>query len=1678
MDSRFPKRNRRGQFDAGPSFVPRSDQFFQPCPFVPHFGRGTPNRDNTSGQTKRNNQFTRWYDKDGRQPKRNYQQLSRSNSVSSESSSVRLNDAGKSKNYTCPMCKHPYSFIITNNTLTGNVPRILPCKHTVCEECINKCIKTTNHIQCVICSKTEFEKKQSYEFNHYVLGQITCSRFNNTMIEFPNIALTATDVKSRTSFENQKLAVHPSEKCGFKNCKNSGTISCIDCCGVYCKYCDDALHKSGKQLLSHKRVPLKNASLELCKCPDHSMDQELYCNDCNESCCCYCILEKHEGHSRSYLGRLNEAEEAELLDAYEKAKITRKQLAVSQSKISKMEETNVVSDLEMEIAQHFVDIHAQLYFMEKKLVQEAKLFKSSNSNLTGLNEDIVSKIETLDNLISCVEERKSVKFNMRMLLDKLREMKNLPTILVASEIHEKPRLVIDERVQELEKYFKLDVPEEVTYKLIEVDELPLEYREENIELVSKEKKIESSKSRSSLDSEPSSNSRFKLNHQTKNDRFRQQTVYVTHINSLDSFYVQHKEDDSKFKQLEQEIKNHVSRMTLGVNEVQMKELYLARRVGNDNAWSRVRVMEKFDIDRKEKYKVKFIDFGNTDLVTKDEMMYISSSLAKKKPFAFECRLDNPSNFKWPKHTHWELAKLIDVNKELLMFTKEFSNNICTVELNISTSIGGSCSVTDLLIFGCDALRKDSNKSQPIRETPVRNKIYDNSDIFIVGNSYEVFIRYILDPWHIYVQKTTYENSFNHLIKQMEGYYNKSNCDIHLPIKNSYVVVFHQTENFGKWHRAKIVDVSEEKKTANVYLIDLGEHFEVLWKNIRKLFEPFKKSECLVVCAKLADVAPLNNDSWSNLAVIREYLERYFKGKVRMKMLVSNQDPLEMVLFEPQQNYDININASLVEMNLASSTGRLTETKIWLLSEEDGMNEENNILFFKDDSEDEETDNIQGLIQQVEMIRFENPFSFYVSFVSKKADAEKLHEELQIHYKSQKPSSIEKKNWQKNEKVVVYDKSDNMYYRGIIRKVDGNKYCVNFLDKPNYLWVDSEKLRLIAPYFANNFPNSVFKCHLANIKPAGDSSKWSNLSLEWFQLLFKKHDEIFMKKIADDESKLSMPVTMWYSKLIQGAALEPSHRKFISIDKKVVKVGLAFWVNNEISRSLSPKKEEPSTSTQHDQEQTVMNDVCDTKLSETETTDSEAAFTPLRDRKVKSVNIKEWKQPLNFTTKEFFAYITCAENKGYLFIREEKMQKCYEEMEKNMKEYFDTIPIPSFTMRENQMVTVRSDGNWYRSVILKVIDKVTALILMVDFGSDHIVKVNDLHNKIMYPEIPIMVSKIKLHDVLSKEESWTESEIETLISTAPEYAKIVIRSSLSDAVPLADVYNVNDVCYNDLLVELCPNLYRSQHNVTEESKNSNHIKSTANSEYIKNNEYCDSPSTDIQPEQNEEAVEEIEDEVENGSVEIEGYSTVEREENNQEGCVAKRYNYAEFTEEITEMDIIAVYDYKTVSIYHPDTQSLEEDFEALTKTIRDNIDSVEYLENESIEIGLPCLSLFEDDKQWYRAKILRVDAQDCGYITVIYVDYGNFEVVKISDLKCIKPEWLDFPARFADATIDYKLLRTDQENVLSKHIQSLAGETKYIKMVNVDPLLVHIYDKHRDDYSFYYDVFVTNGIVEV
>ncbi|XP_012278471.1 maternal protein tudor isoform X2 [Orussus abietinus] len=75
-------------------------------------------------------------------------------------------------------------------------------------------------------------------------------------------------------------------------------------------------------------------------------------------------------------------------------------------------------------------------------------------------------------------------------------------------------------------------------------------------------------------------------------------------------------------------------------------------------------------------------------------------------------------------------------------------------------------------------------------------------------------------------------------------------------------------------------------------------------------------------------------------------------------------------------------------------------------------------------------------------------------------------------------------------------------------------------------------------------------------------------------------------------------------------------------------------------------------------------------------------------------------------------------------------------------------------------------------------------------------------------------------------------------------------------------------------------------------------------------------------------------------------------------------------------------------------------ESLMSRLNEYAKTAPPLQPAQLYVGLPCAALYEADEQWYRAQVLDVSGDQ---IKVLYVDYGNEEIVTIAALRIINED---------------------------------------------------------------------------
>lgn len=211
----------------------------------------------------------------------------------------------------------------------------------------------------------------------------------------------------------------------------------------------------------------------------------------------------------------------------------------------------------------------------------------------------------------------------------------------------------------------------------------------------------------------------------------------------------------------------------------------------------------------------------------------------------------------------------------------------------------------------------------------------------------------------------------------------------------------------------------------------------------------------------------------------------------------------------------------------------------------------------EDSDKEEKETLNKLRKKVRIVKAISPDLIYVAWNDEAARKEQHRLQCALHdyYSMQHAQTSSPKD---GEACVIRNNKDKRYYRAIIlHKIDDLHFTVMLRDIAEEIIVSKGNIYPLDVQF-KQFRDGAIRCHLSGILPAGDSTKWSCLSIEFLQELFKKKIDVLMTKDGPiDTERKSVPVVMWYSEFKPGEALKPSKLTLHNINKLLIKKGLAL-----------------------------------------------------------------------------------------------------------------------------------------------------------------------------------------------------------------------------------------------------------------------------------------------------------------------------------------------------------------------------------------------------------------------------------------------------------------------------------------------------------------------------------------
>lgn len=661
-------------------------------------------------------------------------------------------------------------------------------------------------------------------------------------------------------------------------------------------------------------------------------------------------------------------------------------------------------------------------------------------------------------------------------------------------------------------------------------------------------------------------------------------------------------------------------------------------------------------------------------------------------------------------------------------------------------------------------------------------------------------------------------------------------------------------------------------------------------------------------------------------------------------------------------------------------------------------------------------------KEVNILRVDSPDAIYIQFkddwiINRYSEMDKG---LQEFYSKNKP---EAKSIAVGDRCIAYKKSSDQYYRATVLEKTDTKTRVELCDTAEEIEVDGNEIYNLDDQF-RVYPNFTVKCHLDGILPAGDSKKWSFLAVEYLQELFQTHTNIVMTKngMADAE-KNTWPSVMWYVELISNGPLEPTQRKLHCINKNLVTNGLA------LKKRVGNK---PAVNTQVQPNENVAEAIetpTENIISQEENLILEKSIVPIS---VSSSELDYLPAP-PIKKNKFVGIVTFVDEYGVIHLQDNDMQQPFEEMVKQTNAYFENnieVELPVFEPGDLCTVMYHDNNYWYRGKVVKREPNGDYKVHVIDYGNEETCKPSDLRKTVMFLDIPSFSHKVKLNNVFSREKKWLASDIDILQAMFDNH-KIVVtvkKKNKNNKPAFVDIYTEDGVFANEYIVKHSSNL--------------------SNKPIKKVTEILDSDDDVI--------IDDIIEEIVKDTFELQ-----------------QSYTLSELPPIGTKLEIgiINMLNYNDL-IFEINSCTESEDFILMSSNIQDEGDQQPNL--KVIKVQQPCIARYSEDGQWYRAQIM--DILTSNVVKIWFVDFGNFEDVRINELKEIKPEWMKYPLQHYRAEIyGIKVRDESRLDIAMKFLTDLCGTIRSARIVEIEPLKIELYKSDSNDELLYWHL-IEDGVL--
>ncbi|XP_052774771.1 uncharacterized protein LOC128213245 isoform X2 [Mya arenaria] len=570
------------------------------------------------------------------------------------------------------------------------------------------------------------------------------------------------------------------------------------------------------------------------------------------------------------------------------------------------------------------------------------------------------------------------------------------------------------------------------------------------------------------------------------------SIFLSNIMSPGEFFVQRGDQESALAELMDKITDHCKSATC-VGSLS-EGITCCAMFSEDNAWYRAKVLKC----RGEKATVEFVDYGNSEETSTENLKTISTELMHDPVYALKCNLHGvkPCGNTWSDEAIAKFEELT-LEKELLCEVVEG----CHVKLVVDGASVGDALISNGMALAVEQLLGTTEETPEIRQAETGFPRYTYMMPCIPAEETPVYISHVNNPGEFFVQMVNREEQLNALMEKLARLYDgesstgKHNCKT-VSLGSAVIARYSEEKAF---YRAEVSSVNGNKAT--VMFVDYGNSEETTIGSLRIpeldiLSEPVFTMKC-----SLNGVNPVGG-TWSEDSLTffdeqttdKEFMCKFTAGN-RVN-LTSDETNIADVLvakgFAEKVKDAVDLGQAEKEVESAQSSQSRVKLADQLLPSEPVTGfvshvDEDGTLYIQ---LGEQEDVLNTLVEQIQNIGSLQPLE--ISCMAEGAI------------------------------VCAQFSDDNSWYRAQVMSVDSGSVKVRFVDYGNCNTItSSENLRAVTQQYTSA-PPLAYPCRIVTCQTSLTTDKVEQLTTlttdKELTVTFTSGGPIYAVTIVDDEGK--------------------------------------------------------------------------------------------------------------------------------------------------------------------------------------------------------------------------------------------------------------------------------------------------------------------------------------------------------------------------------------------------------------------------------------------------------------------------------------------------------------------------------------------------------------------------------